>query len=868
MEDRVDCRLRWSLDVGGNDNVQFQIPRLSSSSLSLIDDQWCRVPTFGYPTSSGGQWQPKALVDVAIFLPSSSDNNNQIELTIHDSKRVKSTSYQLEINDKVSKMQLLPLPPGNLQDNKLTTSTSKSKLEAFGILLVLTTADNISVFSLVFVKGDDNFCLSECLELSEETNDVASSNALMGRRVRELKCRVVSIANAWGDNDADNTQETALIVVTSSIPSSETGSMSKPPLLHNVDAFVFSFKDHLCPMFGCYKNNDSANKKETTRNLSSISSWNLLKGASYVKNICFLGDALRERGETLVVSVLLAGELKLIPMRQAERRKSCSNNIHMQTILLAGVCAHPSISESVGEALMVQCDGRCLAILCRPKDVSESDFFSSKAYPAETPRFLTTRRKVSFSPFFSQAGNDFFSSKSSTGLPLGLEAEKKPEPAAKPEQSTDTVDRDPRGDRVGGISVVSPESSNGIPHATAATMDDGIPGESVPKETISMKTNPQDQSSTTMSPVMTDASMLSLTSPLVGLHLVGGTPSLAPIHDSTASPAVKNDPDLLDLTGKFASSSNDVSPLSTLILDQSHDEESFEMLRSGMTPARTPIPTNQLGPRSALKRIHCPATSQTKEDACWRSAPNPDTASHVIVVKVEQAAEPGCSTSMPRDKQSANPLKLSISTAPLPLAASRFDMASLKWGANNEGPSRLYVATSDGLDAKSKISVAEICCTQNEDDALRVVSMTRCDIKPVLDKIKRERDGCNLFVKAISLSPGSGNENPAAELQLLLSKQPWAVEDCPAANTPINVSSVEDVQLCLASVSLPLGSSQEMNSATTVPVEPRSNPNDSVVLEKLNDVLHFLQRLEEKVDAGMSDLNRRMRAVEESLRTV
>ena len=35
LEERVDCRLRWSLDVGGNDNVQFQIPRLSRASLSL-----------------------------------------------------------------------------------------------------------------------------------------------------------------------------------------------------------------------------------------------------------------------------------------------------------------------------------------------------------------------------------------------------------------------------------------------------------------------------------------------------------------------------------------------------------------------------------------------------------------------------------------------------------------------------------------------------------------------------------------------------------------------------------------------------------------------------------------------------------------
>jgi hypothetical protein len=178
-------------------------------------------------------------VEVAIFVPSSS--NNRIELIIHDPKRERSTSYQLEINEVVSTMQLVPLPPGSGRSFADDNAIPPNEIEVFGVLLVLTTLDMISVFSLVFTTRDDNFTMAECLELSD-TKTSGDTQLLKDRRVQEMKSNVVFMPRIM--TKCGLCKDAALLVVTSSQLFDKATRSS-----YAVDAFVFPLKDHVCPVF-------------------------------------------------------------------------------------------------------------------------------------------------------------------------------------------------------------------------------------------------------------------------------------------------------------------------------------------------------------------------------------------------------------------------------------------------------------------------------------------------------------------------------------------------------------------------------------------------------------------------------------------
>jgi hypothetical protein len=261
----MDPKLQWSWNVGGNDDVQFQIPRSSRAALSLIDDQWCSVPS--YYNTGRGAWEQRSTVQVAIFVPSSS--NNRIQLILHDPQREqRSTSYQIEINDAVSRMQFVPLPPGSTQPfAENSVPHHSNEMEAFGVLLVLATSDIISVFSLVFTstKRDDNFTMSECVEVSSDTkNTAAFSQRLKDRRVQEMKSQLVFIPRKMTNDGL--CKDAALLVVTSSlkVQANFDAKVSSP---HAVDAFVFPLKNHdVCPVFQ-YSTTEAQQQQSRSLNL-------------------------------------------------------------------------------------------------------------------------------------------------------------------------------------------------------------------------------------------------------------------------------------------------------------------------------------------------------------------------------------------------------------------------------------------------------------------------------------------------------------------------------------------------------------------------------------------------------------------------
>jgi hypothetical protein len=238
-------KLQWSLNVGGSDNVTYQLPTSSHAALSLMRDQCCRVPWYYYQEDRRAQ---RGFVEVAIFL--ASDSNNRIELTVHDPKESRSTCYQLEINEDVTKMELIPLPPRPQDKSKKANTTSTDSHRTFGVVLILATSEGISIFSLVFTAADatQNFEMSECLELSDLDRTTGNYEYALGRdrTVRAMKSKIL-----FQDQKSNQPQQftfPTLVVVASSLPTNKQG-IKYQPSAYNVDAMFYSLRDHKCSVF-------------------------------------------------------------------------------------------------------------------------------------------------------------------------------------------------------------------------------------------------------------------------------------------------------------------------------------------------------------------------------------------------------------------------------------------------------------------------------------------------------------------------------------------------------------------------------------------------------------------------------------------
>lgn len=275
----------------------YRLPRFSTTA--LIEDHWCQVPYYSGGTTEESfeqqqqqqqSWLPKGSVEVAIFQPSSS--SKQLELTIHDPHSEKSGSYQLDVTDEVLKMQVVSLVPGqrplpNENGSKVENNQPSvwNSLEAFGVLLVLTTVEGICIFSLVFTRscGNNaipNFVLSECLELSDMNIAGHSSLGLLKcRRVCQTQSKVILTPShdAEVNGCLDGTSVAALVVLTSSTPAKSNISRTSASKL-NVDAFTFPLKDHHCPVFQ-YSIVWGEPSTTTSRQTTSL---NLVKGKNHL----------------------------------------------------------------------------------------------------------------------------------------------------------------------------------------------------------------------------------------------------------------------------------------------------------------------------------------------------------------------------------------------------------------------------------------------------------------------------------------------------------------------------------------------------------------------------------------------------------
>jgi hypothetical protein len=564
---------------------------------------------------------------------------------------------------------------------------------------------------------------------------------------------------------------------------------------------------------------------------------------SQVRNFCILGDALfHDKGSCLVVSVLLDGELKLIPMRHPTKL-----NLQVQTILLAGLGAHPSIS-SLGEAIMVKSIETAsaktssttynLVILCRPKD-SEIAFKPTTS----TDALSSTTLKVAFQEIVlpnSERSSYFFPDANQTPQPKLLDRSEFPSPQpASMELFADAAYKEAH---------ISPESQEDVPSIAIAAK---VSEPSIP---LTMADIQETMSSVNAMSLMTETGLLSSSSPLMGLHLVGDIAT--PIPPQTTIPSSRtHENDILDLTGKFT---------------QSKDASSLFLFS---TPARRPpasMPTHQLGPRSAIKSIQCTTPMHTHIS----SATSPDNLSHVIVIRVEQST---CHDSVYKSSEIGDPLlKFRISATSLPPSVTSVDLASVVWNGSGN-LQKLWVATGDATPDKSNLCITEISCfsMQDEDPTLRVESVQHCNLNPLLQDLGRERREGDFVIKTMSLSSSCSLEaEHEISLQLLLCRRHKHGTNTTTA--PINLSRIEDVHVCLASASLPIESMERGASTTKAELQlgsesapcPGSSTSDAAIVEKLDTILQFLRRLEQKVDTGISNLDNRLGAVEEAIRTV
>lgn len=816
--------MQWSLNVGGNDDVLYRLPR--SSQALVLENHWIKVSYYGSNTSIGSQ-RPIGNVEVAIFQPAAS--SQQIELTIHDPRRKKSSSYQLDIAHNIVKMQVLPLPPTNTK-RALTKhmNQTQQRQQVFGTLLVVATVKGIFVFSLLFTRQhcNSNFVLSEFLDLSEpETMDRVS--LLEDRQIREINSQVVLLS--------DNDNCASLVVVASSLPfhfnrippsNRNQGSSS---IQTNVDALIFSLQNHIHPIFHYCKQDTVLGKSR---------SLNLLKGVNRVKTVGFLGTSskITKLSHTMAVTVLFAGELKLIPVPLnlifcQSPTASVVHTIQVQTILLAGICAHPSIS-GLGETVMMQqktttantntttntCD---LAILFRPK-LKEIGAQSGKSI---ANILVPNHKSVSFSPAEHSIEN--------------------------------SSDIDRKAGRFFPHNKKTPQKNTSIQcisdwKTPTAQQFESTRAESKMQVMVSPEENAiHNKSSNTNSEILCSSG--NDISSLVGINFIDFKSTFLPV-DTDSTFVISNSSDkTIDLTGKSWSPSTlnlNLSPLSSVKSTDACDENVFGASDSALekvdqaltTPTNLPIRAN---PRSALKSIRC--TTPLQGDEVDQFAYDSDHLSHVVIVHVEQDG-----------LDSGIQLKIGFSSIALPPALANFDSASLRWVDDKRGKSLIVAA----VDAES-CKIAKLLQIGDEQDSLEIETVSSPDLTSIISSLEHAKKMFCFKIKGMSLEPVEDG-NGQLEARLLLNRQLKISDRTSSMASPINISLTESVRLCLASTILSFESaeSEDVDNANATLV---AGSNAAAVVEKLDHIIGLLGTF----DARMDNLEKQILCgVEESMRII
>jgi hypothetical protein len=559
----------------------------------------------------------------------------------------------------------------------------------------------------------------------------------------------------------------------------------------------------------------------------------------------------------VVVAVLLNGELKVIPMRNETKH----NTMQVQTILLAGLGAHPSIS-GLGEAVMVESIETAsasttattynLGILCRPKN---SEIVFKPTTPAD--EMLSTTANVSFLPYEtiqeialanSERSSCFFPD--TKQIPRPKRESQTPQPASL-EMFADAAFQEMNKVRDMSV-VISPESQENAHGITTGTTKVSEPCILLPHNTMS---------SVDAMPPMTETGLLGALSPPVGLNLMVGdiVTHIPPQVIITSSSRVTDENDILDLTGKFTQS-KDVSSLALL-----------RGLATSIPGHRPPVSlfTSQLGPRSAIKSIQCITPIHIHNS----STLNPDNVAHVIVVRVVQSTfhDSVYQSSERGDRQ----LKFSISATALPPSVTSLAPASMRWTGTGTVPT-LWVATGDATPNKSSLCITSISCRsmQDEDPTLRVESVQHCNLNTILQELRREQGDGDFVIKTMSLSSSCRFEKEQEmSLQLLLCRR--QKRGTKTTSAPINLSRTDDAHLCLASASLRLEFVDRGACTTKAELHLGSESAhchgslcDAAAMQKLDALLQFVQRLEQKLETGMSNLDRRLGKVEEAMGTL
>ena len=906
MKERMAPKLKWSLNVGGDDDVLYRLPRFSNTS-SLIEDHWCQVPYyFGGTTKDSFEqqqhqtqsWLPKGSVEVAIFQPSSS--NKQLELTIHDPHTEQSSSYQLDVNDEVLKMQVMDLVPGQRPMPNKSGSTIDdnqpavwSSLEAFGVLLVLTTMEGICIFSLVFTRSSGsnaipNFVLSECLELSD-INTASQSNPglLKSRRVRQTQSKVVlTTSHDPEDNDClHDTRFAALVVLTSSTPEKSNLSRASASKL-NVDAFTFPLKDHHCPVFQY-----STVGEPSTRASRHQTSLNLVKGknvfiaivviltatrscsriisvtccclrcsvspdVSKVKSIGFLGNSNCQRSKnSLVVTVLLAGELKLIPIPLSmlfRTRGSVERHtlLQVQTILLAGLCAHPSIS-GLGEPVIMQSSDQNddnatfdLAIMCRPKlnEIGYKEAFSTSPFSG----LASTQKAVLFSPVehIQEISATQECTKPAHFFPAGSKT-----PGRNVENKDGSEWETPRILTMPKIQIISPESED-VDTVAMKPRDNQHHQDS--NENCKNLTAGELPFLSPLDSLARSASTV-LGSPLVGLDLLSARSGTDVNNDSTIIITnTRNRGEAVDLTKWSPTSSNlNLTPLSDGLKGAQAEHSSTSQHKSNRlnTPANAGL--RGFGPHSALKSIQCTTPAHAEKELTPNDI-SPDELSHIVVVHVEQEI---CDK---KDKRGGAQLKIGFLSVSLPHNIAKFDSASLKWEAETNRGKHLMVVTTE----IESLKLVKLSLRDGDFDSTEFNSVASHDLGPLFSELGREKKW-SFKVKGVSINACQDPGN--LDIRLLLYRQVKEKGDPSTMSSPINMSSTEATRVSLLATSLPLATVQPLTNSRA---EASGGGANQGLAKKLDQIMNFMKSFEEKVDSRMDDLECRLGRLEESMRTV
>ena len=559
-----------------------------------------------------------------------------------------------------------------------------------------------------------------------------------------------------------------------------------------------------------------------------------------------------------MVTVLLAGELKLIPiplsMLFRTRELANRHTLQVQTILLAGLCAHPSIS-GLGEPVIMQssdkndnsatCD---LAILCRPKlnEIGYKDDFSSSSFTG----LMSTQKAVSFSPVehIQEISATRDSRKPAHFFAVGSKTPgRKVENASyRSEWETPRILTTPK------IQIISPESEE--------------------ENTLSAKPQDQEHHQSNnercknqtageppfLSPLDSLARSTSTVvgSPLVGLDLLSSRSGMAVNNDSTIIITnTSNRDEGVDLAKWSPTSSNlNLTPLSGgLISEISNAERSAtSQVKSNMlsTPANAAL--RGFAPHSALKSIQCTTPAPAKaEHELTRDDINPDELSHIVVVRVGQEISDG------KGKQGEAQLKIEFSSVSLPRGIAKFDSASLQWEADTNSGKNLIVATTE----VDSLKLLKLSLRDGDIDSTECDTLSLHDLGPLFAELGREKKwsfkvkGVSIHSSRAALKEDPGNLN----VRFLLYRQVERKEDSSTMSSPINMSSTEATRVSLLASSLPL--------VTAQPLTTSGGANQDLA-KKLDQIMNFMKGFEAKVDLRMDDLECRLGRLEESMRTV